>query len=424
MRDFGAWRTNAASDEWFSRTFYVGRALKNECVSRRRRIALLLGFTKCGELFCARSIPLSMKTILGLGLLLVVAGAWLTWRMSQHSSPNQVAANVSTRTTDALKTGSAFHRTAAKFPPPLDTARAPAKDTYQRLLSGDKSALHVSPETIEAYLRSNNFSAQSLLAAFQITTNREYLLMAATNHPHDPQVQLAVLAHDALPLQRSEWLARFKKDAPDNALPGYLAARDAFKAQQPQLALRELADAAGKQRFRDYTVEKMQALEEVYLADGRFPGEAKVAGMATVLLPHLKELRDLAGDITALQQRYAAGADQRTADVLAGDTVRLARQLNSADSASLLTQLVGVSIEANALKNYPADTTPPFLKVRAEDRLAELKQEREAVRDASKYLDGWIRTANEAEVVTYFDRAKLFGEFAALEWLRNRSPAP
>ena len=322
---------------------------------------------------------------------------------------------------------SIFHASTSGAGTSIDPATnaASVNSVFKRIASGEKAAVTVPPETIRAYVQSNGSSAESLLVAFQASSNREYLVTAAMTFPHDPRVQLAVLMNPNLPgvpEDRATWLARFKQDAADNPLPNYIAARDAFKAQQPQSALQELVSASAKPRYRDYVVENIQAMEELYLADGRPPAEAKLAGMANVLLPHLMLLRELGKDEVDLQKRYLAAGDQRSADLLAADAVRMARQLSAGEGAvSLLSQMVGASIESSALKEYPPEARPAFLSASAQERLTELQQQRESVRASAKFWDQWIGTASASDVIAYFDRVKLSGESGAMAWLQNRT---
>ncbi len=140
---------------------------------------------------------------------------------------------------------------------------------YQRILAGEKELLAIAPEKVQSFLRSNGSNTESLIAAFQATQDHEYLRLAAKDNPDEPRVQLAILLHDALPGERAQWISRFKQSAPSNSFANYIAAREAFQNQQPVLALQELAAADKKSQFQDHTSENIQALEKLYLADGR-----------------------------------------------------------------------------------------------------------------------------------------------------------
>ena len=82
---------------------------------------------------------------------------------------------------------------------------------------------------VEAWLAKHNRDAMSLLAAFRALDDTNYLNEAATNFPNDPQVELAVLAHDEFPADRRKWLDLFKASSPSNSLANYLSAQDYFR---------------------------------------------------------------------------------------------------------------------------------------------------------------------------------------------------
>jgi hypothetical protein len=364
---------------------------------------------------------MKLEIAVGTALMLFVLGGVLSCSKNRAGEkPTDSATAENSGTANVRHRSSAAGNTSGS----VAAANAPTNSLFKRIVSGEKALVTVPHETILAYLQTNASNAESLLVAFQASSNRNYLISAATNFPHDPRVQLAVLMNGVFPEQRATWIARFKQDAPDNPLPNYIAALDAFKAQQPQAALRELLSAKEKPHYRDYIVDNIQALEELYLADGRPPAEAKLAGMANVQMPHLKFLRDLGKDEVDLEKRYVAAGDQRSAEFMAADAVRMARQLSSGDGAvSLLSQLVGIATESSALKELPADARPSFLSTSAQERMAELQEQRQAIRDSAKFWDQWLGTASENDLIAYFDRLKLYGESGAMAWLQNRYAA-
>ena len=94
----------------------------------------------------------------------------------------------------------------------------------------------------------------SLLAAFRALDDTNYLNEAATNFPNNPQVELAVLAHDEFPADRRKWLDLFKASSPSNSLANYLSAQDYFQNGNTDAAVQELLAATGKSQFENYAV--------------------------------------------------------------------------------------------------------------------------------------------------------------------------
>ena len=110
-------------------------------------------------------------------------------------------------------------------------------------------------ERVEEYLRNHHRNATSLLAAFHALQDTNYLREAATNFPNDPHVQWTILARDAFPEDRRKWLDSFKASSPTNSLANYLSAQAYLQNHQPDAAMQEMAVAATKSQFADYSME-------------------------------------------------------------------------------------------------------------------------------------------------------------------------
>jgi hypothetical protein len=87
----------------------------------------------------------------------------------------------------------------------------------------------ISREQIENCLQNYNRSAASLLAAFHVLGDTNYLNEAAKNFPNDPHVIWTVLARDEFPQDSRKWLDTFKTSSPDNSLANYLSAENHLK---------------------------------------------------------------------------------------------------------------------------------------------------------------------------------------------------
>src|SRR5205823_14320611 len=149
-------------------------------------------------------------------------------------------------------------------------------------------------EQVEPYLRANRRNAASLLAAYRTTGDAALLAEATGQYPNDPQVAFEVaFKKDASPEERHQWLEALKKSDAGNSLPNYLSALDYFKAGQADQAVQELIAASGKQQFQDFTLDRMQDDEEAYLAAGYSVAEAKTISGMQLLLPQLKQIKDL-----------------------------------------------------------------------------------------------------------------------------------
>jgi len=129
---------------------------------------------------------------------------------------------------------------------------------------------------LESYLMDHGRNAASLLAAYRTTGDQTLLAEAMQKYPNDPQVALAAAqGKNASAEDRRQWLETFKQSAPDNALPNYLSALDCLKSGQTDQAVQELAAAASKQQFDDYSSQIVRGNEQAYLAAGYSEREAK-----------------------------------------------------------------------------------------------------------------------------------------------------
>jgi hypothetical protein len=307
-------------------------------------------------------------------------------------------------------------------PPPISP---PPKTVLQRIAQNDATVFKLSPEQIQAFFAKRGTNAETLLAAFNATGDKAFLRQAVERFPDRAFVLAAALAQDALPEQRSDLLAKLKELSPDNPLANYLSARDHLKQQQPDLALKEFQEAAAKNGFHDFTVERIQGLEEMYLAVGYSAAEAKALAMTSVHLPAVGQMRELGREMSRLQQQYANAGDGASAELLAKMGIALADDISGSSARSLLGEIVGSIVEREFLKGLDPVGTYDFLPVTVNERLAELTEQERRIRESSRFVDQWMRTASEAQLVSYFDRLKLYGEAGAISWARAQAgPVP
>jgi hypothetical protein len=297
----------------------------------------------------------------------------------------------------------------------------PATGWLQQLLGENGERAELAPEVLERWLASGRTNAESLLAACQAGGGDRYLRMALTNFPNDPRVLLAASGLNDGPEARRERLDRLKAAAPENALAYYLSARDHLQNSRPDQAVADLLAASGRSHFEDYTLDAMQNAEDLYLQAGKSPAEAKVLGVSTAPLPHLAQLKGLAVDLNELEQRFVAAGDAASAENLAQMGVRLGEQLSAGEGARcLINQLVGTAVEQIVLRPLEADRSYDFLQGNVRDYLGQLGTRRAATKQDGQFLDAWMPGASEADLISYFDRFKIYGESAALAWLKQR----
>jgi hypothetical protein len=289
-----------------------------------------------------------------------------------------------------------------------------------RVARGDTNVFKLSTEQVQAFLAKNKTNADSLLAAFNITADPELLREAARRYPSNVLVVSSLLAHDAAPEQRREWIDQFKRLAQANPLPNYLSALDYLHNQQPQQGLQELAEASTKGGFTDYTTDRAQGLEELYLASGYSSAEAKALSTMSVQEPALAALHDLAHVLSTMESQYAAAGDTASATAIAKLGLGLAANISEAGTKSLGTQMLSASAERDFLRGLDPNGTYDFLQQPIDQRLAQLQTDRKAAVDESKWATDWLGSASDSQLVSYFDRMRLYGEGAALKWARTQ----
>jgi RNA polymerase sigma factor (sigma-70 family) len=305
------------------------------------------------------------------------------------------------------------------------TAVLPEKSFLERLNAGDMSLSMLSHTQADEFVALNKTNAQSLLAAFRVTHDNEYLRQAATNYPTDPAVLLRAVVHDAFPENRREWLDQLKRTDPDNALTHYLSASGYWNDNDIPAALKDLAHGAQKLEFKDYLTDHMQSLEEIYLSAGHSAAEAKALATFAVELPHISQLSKMSEGIADQMRQFREAGEQASVAALAQIGLALASHTSGMqDGGNLLGQMVGVKIEERVLSQLDPNQTYPFMSTSSGERLAALHSREQAIRADSQFIGQWIPQAPEQEQVSYFDRLKLYGESAAIQWLRNRSTTP
>ena len=291
----------------------------------------------------------------------------------------------------------------------------------QNMLLGKAGMPKITRDDLEKYLEQNRRSAASLLVAFNASQDAAYLKEAAASFPNDPRVQLTVLLNNAFPEERRQWLDRLKQSAADNSLASYLSAHEYFQRAQFEAGINDLLDAARRPAFEPYTFEGMLDTQELFLAAGKSPAEAKVSAMLGATFSHLAQMKRLSSEMTEMQSQYRAAGDGESFDAMTAIGLTLAHRLDGPQGGKfIIDQLVGMAMENQFLKPFDPASTPEFLGKPVQDRLDELEQQKAEIKKLAPLTSKYLPGASEAELITFFDRVKLQGELEALRWLNAR----
>jgi len=304
--------------------------------------------------------------------------------------------------------------------PPVPRLQPPELD--------DAGQPNISREKVEEWLARHNRNAMSLLAAFRALNDTNYLNEAATNFPNNPQVELAVLAHDEFPQDRRKWLDLFKASSPSNSLANYLSAQDDFKNGNTDAAVNELSAASGKSQFDSYTTETLLDSEELYSASGKSPIEVATDGMADMAgenMPQLATFKRLAQGIGNLEQQYATSGDANSAVNVAQMGMAFGNQLGSGDSGKyLINQMVGIADENIVLAQLDPNTSYDFLNGQTPAQvLQQLKDQRASERELIGNFPAAYSLLTQDEMTSYTERMKIYGETAAMQWVIQQHPS-
>ncbi len=344
-------------------------------------------------------------------ILVVVAFALILWNhFSPHTTAKQTsAASISPQTNSAVRRipSPPRHRLATA---PTDSAGSSEEK------ESEPGVTKLTREQIDAYLLKTKRSPESLLNAFQETGDTNFLAEAVGKFPDNPVVQWTMLNQEISPEEHSRWLERLKVSSPDNALPNYLSALDDFKAGKNEQALAEI-DSASKKKLSSFEQERAQSREEMYLLSGYSPLEAKEKTSQTLGLGNLAEMKQLSQEIGYLQQKYKATGDNSSNRQLGEVGVEIGRKYSQPNTPYLINDLVGRAIENNALRNLDSETYYNFLGKTAGERMQEMKEQKQEIKNFAKTFPQTYSKLSDAEKMIYINRRMLDGEMNAWRWL-------
>src|SRR5579862_7623104 len=289
---------------------------------------------------------------------------------------------------------------------------------------GSPKSLH---QKVEEWLARHHRSADSLLAAFHVLNDTNYLKEAAGNFPDNPQVELAVLSRNVFPEDRRKWLDLFKASSPSNSLANYLSAQTYFQSGQSDAAVNDLVAATGKLQFENYTLESQLDAEEL----GQFLGKSPLDSTETALAGSMGDmplatLKQLASQMADLQKQELNVGDNNSAENLAQLGMVLGGQLNEgAGGKYIINQLLGIAVETMMFQQLNPNTSYDFLDGETPaQKLEELKQQKAALSQLDRRVQAIQPGLTDAEMVSFQERIRIYGEVAAMHWLVQQHSNP
>jgi hypothetical protein len=101
-------------------------------------------------------------------------------------------------------------------------------------------------------------------------------------------------------------------------------------------------------------------------------------------------------------------------------TIALGRKLQSSGDGSALSELVGQSIERQALKQLDPQTALDETGLTTAQRMDQLAARKDFIAKTVQGVDPTTSDISPQMLSQYLDRQKALGEIAALQWLRGR----
>jgi hypothetical protein len=204
-----------------------------------------------------------------------------------------------------------------------------------------------------------------------------------------------------------------------------LPLQDYLKTAAAQAAINELAEASSKPLFKNFVTESRLDEEELNLAAGRSVIQAQLgaSGWAADLMPELANFKSIAVSLQQFEKAYLSAGDTAGAQDLARLGLTLANQLRAGEGGKLIiNQLVGMASEAIHLNAWDANTSYDFLGGKTpQERLAEMKRERAAFRALYESVQELVPALTDADMISYSDRKRIYGEAEAMRWLQQRT---
>jgi hypothetical protein len=373
------------------------------------------------------------KTILGVALAAALgAGIYEGGQAARLGEANRrLAAEIqqlARERDDALKRlADLATRPAPQLPAPSVPATSPSAPAFAEDLQSGKYLLELvkgeprlTSEQIESYLKANHRDAASLLAMTRITGDKSYLREAMEKFPNDPRVAFDAIRVSDSPEERREWLEKFKENAPDNALAGYLSALDYFRSGQTDEAVRELIATSGRSEFQDYSWDYIQDAEEAWRSAGYSEAETRMLAAWQLKLPHLRELKQLNQSIIDVAAAYRQVGDSASARAALEYGLQLGQRLCESTTDPLINQLVGLAIQRSVLEAFDSNSPYDTAGLTVAEWLQQIKQQRAAVKVLTDQTVPLHSSMSPLDWITYIDRMKTFGELNAMEWLINK----
>lgn len=267
---------------------------------------------------------------------------------------------------------------------------------------------------IESYLSSRNRSADSLLVAYRMFLDNSFLTEALEKYPDNPEVLLCALQLSGDPAKRLERLDAFKRNAPANGIGNCLAAGALLELGKDAEAEAEFRNSAGKP-ISDFTLNSCQAAEEAFLHAGYSPLEAKTAALyGSTKTTLLQMASPVWKGLDEMRRNYQVTGDDAGVQSLRNLQAGVGREIQK--GGTVVDSLIGITYEKYSLNDLESPEATEYRN--------ELEARKNALIEKSRKVEALLTSpaVPDSDWLLYLDRAKLFGERAANDWLLEKHP--
>jgi len=181
-----------------------------------------------------------------------------------------------------------------------------------------------------------------------------------------------------------------------------------------------LSAAASKQKFQDYSWDFIQGGQEAYRSAGYPEAEARIIPSMALVLPQLRELKGLNEQMISLASAYRQAGDEASAQAALQMDAAMGQRLDGPGNTTLITQLVGMTIETIALKQMDPNAPYGNSGQTVKDRFDEVSQRKTTLSGFAKQLNGIYASISTPDWISYHDRWLAFGEDNAIRWLLDK----
>lgn len=285
------------------------------------------------------------------------------------------------------------------------------------------SEMRLTYEDVEKFLFKHHRDGPSLIAAFSLLGDLEYLKEAINEYPENPEVALVALSvggegPDAL------WISRLQAADPDNLLVQYLVSYEALLRQDVKEAFSALQRADTLLEFDDYNESRMKLIEEAAMDAGYSQELASAFAAQTTnpvegLLPKYFEFANLISFHLADYRKQPEKVES-----IFQSALKLGDALQEEHPGRSVYIQVGAALFQKALYEAIVESKPfPSLEESPSAMANELLGYKQQLVEYSQAFNktGWLSRSPESAVIEFFNVKRDKGELAALRWAMNHS---